>query len=119
MGGAVAALHNKKCMNHSGSRLECLEQKEQSITIGFSLGETGTLGLILYFSMFVVLFRRSMSIYRNTKDPFTSALAIGFAACIFGFSLNAFTSTLFEIRTAAFYFWLYAGFVMVLGRREK
>ena len=120
-GGAASALHNTKVYDALGLPFGVFGTEGAIDNNWFAIwGETGTLGLILYLWMFIVLFKQSVQTYRNSNDPFTRALTIGFAACVLGVSLNAMTSTLFEIRTAAFYFWLYAGFVVVLGKvKEK
>ncbi len=86
----------------------------------FSLwGELGTLGIVLYLCVFFGLFVFAMKHYIAAKDPFTKALLLGFSAIVVAVTFNAFTSTLLEIRTVAFYFWLYAGFVVVLARKES
>lgn len=33
-------------------------------------------------------------------------------------ALNAFLATFLEVRTLAFYLWLYGGFIVVLGRQR-
>lgn len=119
-GGAVAALHNTKIYDALGLPFGVFGTEGYIDNNWFSLwGEVGTIGLVLLVWMFVALFRYAMDVYRGSKDDFTRALAIGFAACVIGVTFNAFTSTLFEIRTLAFYFWMYGGFVVVLGEKGK
>jgi len=85
----------------------------------FSLwGETGTLGMVFYIWMLLGIFFMSLKTAREAKDPFTRAMALGLCAAIIGVSFNAFTSTVLEIRSIAFYLWLYAGFVYVLARED-
>jgi hypothetical protein len=36
-----------------------------------------------------------------------------------GIGMNAMLSTVFEIRTLAYYLWMYAGFVVVLGEGKS
>ncbi len=86
----------------------------------FSLwGETGTLGLIFYAWMFVALWRMALAVWREAKDPAVRGLALGFAGCVLAFAFQAFLATYLEVRTIALYFWMYAAFVYVLGRRAK
>lgn len=119
-GGAAAALHNTKVYDALGLPFGVFGTQGAIDNNWFAIwGEAGTLGLIFYMWMFIVLFKHSVQTFRSSNDPFTRALAIGFAACVLGVSFNAITSTLFEIRTAAFYFWLYAGFVVALGEKKK
>lgn len=119
-GGAVAALQNTRVYEKLGLPFGVFGTEGHIDDNWFSLwGETGTIGLVLFVWMFIALFRRAVQTYRTHKDGFTRALAIGFAACVIAVSFNAFTSTLFEIRTLAFYFWMYGGFVVVLGGKER
>ncbi|MCX6714622.1 MAG: O-antigen ligase family protein [Candidatus Uhrbacteria bacterium] len=119
-GGAVAALHNTKIYDALGLPFGVYGTEGFIDNNWFAVwGEVGTIGFALFIWMFVALFRYATDVYRNTKDPFTRALAIGFAACVIGVAFNAFTSTVFEIRTLAFYFWMYGGFVVVLAEKNK
>jgi O-antigen ligase len=119
-GGAVAALRNTKVYDKLGLPFGVYGVEGHIDNNWFSIwGEAGTLGIGLFIWIFVVLFRYAMDVYRGSKDPFTQAIALGFAACVIAISFNGFTSTVFEIRTIAFYFWLYGGFVVVLGEKKK
>ncbi len=82
-------------------------------------GETGTLGLIFYLAMFAALFRYSYRLYRESDDPYVRGLAIGYCAALLAVSLNAFLATFLEVRTLAYYLWLYGGLIVVLGEKEK
>lgn len=119
-GGAAAALYNTTVYEDLGLPFGVFGTDGYIDNNWFSLwGETGTLGMVLYLWMFVGLFVISLGIARKAKDPYTQSLALGLCACIIAVSFNAFTSTLFEIRTIAYYVWLYAGFVYVLGQQER
>lgn len=119
-GGAAAALYNTKMYDKLGLPFGVYGTEGHIDNNWFSIwGEVGTIGFALYVWIMIVLFRYAMGVYRGSKDPFTRALALGFTACVIGVSFNAFTSTVLEIRTLAFYFWLYAGFVVVLGEKGK
>ena len=119
-GGAAAALHNTKVYEALGLPFGVYGTEGYIDNNWFSLwGEVGTIGVALYVWMFWILFTYSIELYRSSKDPFVRSIAIGYAACILAFAFNGFSSTVFEIRTAAFYFWLYGGFVIALGERGK
>jgi len=86
----------------------------------FSLwGETGTLGLIFYFWMFVVLAGISYRTWRRSRDDMTKGLALGFLGCILAVTFQAFLATYLEVRTLALYFWLYGAIIYVSARRER
>jgi hypothetical protein len=119
-GGAAAALGNTHVYDRLGLPFGVFGTEGYVDNNWFSIwGEVGTFGLVLLIWMFIALFKYAKDLYYNSKDPFTRALAIGFAALVVGVTFNGFTSTLFEIRTLAFYFWMYAGFVVVLGQRGR
>lgn len=119
-GGAVSALRNTTAYEKLGLPFGVFGTEGIIDNNWFSLwGESGTLGMIFYFWLYIALFVYAIRLYRRSDDAFTRAIAIGFAAALLGVAFNAFTSTIFEIRTIAFYLWLYAGFVLVLGQREK
>jgi len=82
-------------------------------------GETGTLGLLFYIGMFVVMFRYSLLLYKNSDSHFTRGIALGYSATILAVSLNAFLASFLEARTLAYYFWMYSGFIAVLGARAQ
>ena len=119
-GGAAAALYNTKVYDSLGLPFGVFGTEGYIDNNWFSIwGEAGTIGLLLFIWMLMILFRYAMNLYRESKDEFTRALAIGFAACILGVAFNGFFSTLFEIRTLAFYFWMYGGFIVVLGQQGR
>ena len=86
----------------------------------FSLwGEVGTLGMVFYVWMYATLFTLAVRAYRRGTDFMMRAIALGFAAAMIGVAFNAFLSTIFEIRTIAFYLWMYGGFVVALGASSR
>ncbi len=118
-GGAVAALGNTRVYEQLGLPFGVFGTEGSIDNNWFALwGETGTIGLILFLWMYLALFRRSIRVFRSAKDPFARALAIGYAAAMIGVAFNAFLATSFEIRTLAFYLWLYGGFVAGLDSRS-
>ena len=119
-GGAVAALHNMNVYEQLALPFGVFGTEGYIDNNWFSLwAESGTIGMIFYLWMYLVLFRMALRTYHNSNDPYVKGLAIGFAAVMIAVAFNAFTSTVLEIRTVAFYLWLYAGFVYVLGQKEK
>lgn len=119
-GGVVSALRNTRVYDELALPFGVFGTEGFIDNNWFSLwGETGTLGFIFYIWIFTALFVYSVRVYRESSDPFVKSLAIGFAAILLGMAFNAFLSTLFEIRTSAFYLWLYAAFIVVLGDRAR
>ena len=119
-GGAVSALRNTTVYEAVDLPFGVFGTEGYIDNNWFSLwGEIGTLGMIFYLWMFLGLFVFAMRQYRISKDPFVQAMCLGFAAMVIAVSFNAFTSTLLEIRTIAFYFWLYAGFIVVLSNTKQ
>jgi hypothetical protein len=57
--------------------------------------------------------------FRKSDDPFMRSLSGGFAAAMIGVAFAAFLSTLLEIRTIAFYVWMYGGFLVALASGKK
>jgi O-antigen ligase len=116
-GGAVAALHNTTIYDHLDLPFGVFGTEGFIDNNWFALwGEAGTLGLLFFLWMYLALFRHSLGVYHHSHDPYVNGLAIGLAAVLLAVGFNAFTSTIFEIRTVAFYLWLYGGFVYVLGK---
>ena len=117
--GAVAALHNTTAYDQLGIPFGIFGTDGVIDNNWFSLwGETGTLGFLFYSWMWVALFIAAIRLFQKSKDPFTRSLAISFAAILIAVGFNGFLSTILEIRTVAFYLWLYGGFVVVLGSDE-
>src|SRR3989338_8842925 len=119
-GGVVAALRNTKVYEQLGLPFGVFGTDGYIDNSWFSLwGEAGTLGLALYVWMYATAFFYAVRLYRRSRDGFTRALALGFAASLIAVAFASFLSTLLEVRTTAYYIWLYAGAVFVLGERER
>lgn len=118
-GGAVAALKNTEVYDTLGLPFGVFGADGYIDNNWFSIwGESGTLGIAFYLWAMIALLLFSVRTYRHSKDPLTRSLALGLAAMILGIGFNAFLSTILEIRTAAFYVWLYGGFVVALAHQE-
>ncbi|MFC1788177.1 O-antigen ligase family protein [Patescibacteria group bacterium] len=114
-GGVVAALRNTTVYDQVGLPFGVFGTEGYIDNSWFSLwGEIGTLGMIFYLWIYLKLFVTSIRLYKESHESMVRGIAIGFAAAMIGIAFNAFLSTLLEIRTAAFYLWLYAGFIVVL-----
>ncbi|MBI4256952.1 hypothetical protein HY626_02765 [Candidatus Uhrbacteria bacterium] len=119
-GGAAAALHNTKVYEELGLPFGVFGTEGAIDNNWFSLwGESGTLGMVFYLWFYFGLFFYALNTARTHKDPFVQALALAVGAMLIGVAFNAFTSTLLEIRTSAYYLWLYAGFLYVLAEQKE
>ena len=119
-GGAVSALRNTAVYDQLGLPFGVFGTDGYIDNSWFSLwGESGTLGMVFYLWMYIALFRYSLQLYRDSHEGTVRAIAIGFAAVLIAIAFNALLSTILEIRTTAFYLWLYAGFIFVMGQRVK
>jgi O-antigen ligase len=119
-GGATTALHNTKVYEELGLPFGVFGTEGAIDNNWFSLwGEAGTLGMVFYLWFYLGIFFYALRVARTHKDPFVQALALSVCAMLIGVGFNAFTSTLLEIRTSAFYLWLYAGFLYVLAERVQ
>jgi len=118
-GGAVSALRNTKVYDELGLPFGVAGTEGYIDNNWLSLwGETGTLGMVFYLWMFVLLFLLSFKLWREGKDEFARAVALGFCGVMVAVALNAFLASFLEARTLAFYFWGYAGVVVVLADKE-
>ena len=119
-GGAAAALQNTIVYDKLGLPFGVFGTEGSIDNSWFSLwGESGTLGMIMYLWMYLTLFKYAIQTYKKSNESYVRAISIGFAAILIAVAFNALTSTVLEIRTLAFYLWLYAGFLFVLGERVK
>ncbi len=75
-------------------------------------GEYGTIGLLLWLGLFVMLYRQTRKIYLNSKDNLTKGLALGFMGILIIYPLQSFFGPYFEVRTISFYFWATAGILI-------
>ncbi|MCG2687936.1 O-antigen ligase family protein [Candidatus Parcubacteria bacterium] len=119
-GGAVSALGNTSVYDKLGLPFGVYGTDGYIDNNWFSLwGESGTVGFILYISMYVILFLLCLNVYWKSKKAFTRALALGVAGAMLAVCLNAFLATFLEVRTLAPYLWVFTALVIVLGQREK
>lgn len=118
-GGAVAALHNTSVYEQLGLPFGIFGTDGAIDNNWFSLwGEAGTLGMGFYLWLYIGLFFYALRTARTHKDPFVQALGYAVCAMLLATGFNAFTSSVLEIRTSAYYLWLYAGFLFVLSQKQ-
>jgi hypothetical protein len=119
-GGAAAALGNTRVYEKLNLPFGVYGSEGYIDNNWFSLwGETGTLGLIFYVWMFVMLGRMALKTWHESRDTFTKGLALGYFGAVLAVALQAFLATYLEVRTVALYLWLYGAFVYVLARKEE
>ena len=122
-GGAVAALGNMTVYEKLGLPFGVFGTDGSIDNNWFALwGETGTLGLVVYLWIYAQLMKMGEQARTSNASHFVRALGAGYTAALLGGLLIAFLSTALEIRTYAFYVWLYGGFVYGLtknaGRKD-
>ncbi len=119
-GGAVAALHNTSVYEQLGLPYGVFGTEGFIDNNWFSLwGEAGTLGIGLYLWLYIAIFLYAIRVARTHNDAHVRALALGVSAMMIAVAFNAFTSSVLEIRTSAYYLWLYAGLLYALASRGK
>lgn len=119
-GGAVAALGNTRAYERLGLPFGVFGSEGSIDNNWFSIwGETGTLGLLTFLWMYFTLIGLGIKAHKGEGSPFTRALGAGYAAALLGGLLIAFLATSLEIRTYAFYLWMYGGFVYVLSKHAS
>jgi hypothetical protein len=119
-GGAAAALGNTTVYERLGLPFGVYGSEGYIDNNWFSLwGETGTIGLLFYLAMFAMLAHVALKTWRESHDPLTRGLALGYLGCLVAVTFQSFLATYLEVRTLALYLWLYGAFVCVLARREK
>lgn len=119
-GGAVAALGNTRAYEKLNLPFGVYGSEGYIDNNWFSLwGEVGTLGLIFYVWMLVVLARAAWRLWRRGTDPFWRGLALGYFGALLAVCFQAFLATYLEVRTVALYLWLYGALIYLAARREK
>lgn len=118
-GGAVSALRNTGVYDALGLPFGVAGTEGYIDNNWLSLwGEAGTLGLVFYLWMFLLVFRAAWRLASEGKDEFARAVGLGFCGVVVAVSVNAFLATFLEARTLAPYFWGYAGMVYILAEKE-
>ncbi|MBN1585464.1 O-antigen ligase family protein [Candidatus Uhrbacteria bacterium] len=119
-GGAVTALGNTRAYEKLNLPYGVYGTEGYIDNNWFSIwGETGTIGWLFYLWMFYALAVVSWRLWRKAADPWVKGLALGFFGALLAVTFQAFLATYLEVRTLAFYFWAYAGFVVAFAKKEK
>ncbi len=84
-----------------------------------TLVETGLIGLASFLALLWGIFRHSLRIFRNTKDEFLKAIALGFVAGHAGMVVHALTANTFIVIRIMEPYWFLAAIVMMIPAIEK
>jgi O-antigen ligase len=119
-GGAVAALHNTAAYDKLGLPFGLYGTDGQIDCNWMSLwGETGTVGIIFYLAMMIMVARTSFLVYKKSDDPWSRGLALGMLGAESSVAFQAFFGSYLEVRTLALFLWFIAALVAVLAKREE
>jgi O-antigen ligase len=76
--------------------------------------ETGLLGLATFFILLATIFRRSLEVFRESADPFSQGLSMGFLAGFTGLLFHSIGANTFIIVRIMEPFWFLAAMVVML-----
>lgn len=79
------------------------------------LSETGMVGGISFFLLFIYLYYNVIVTYKNNKDVSSFA----YLMCLIAYSINCLTDSMFcghNIKSPTTFFWLFTGFYLVLNK---
>ncbi len=79
-------------------------------------GETGLVGLGLFFWLLWLLFRELLRYYRKSPDGYSKIVALSLVACFIAFLINGLTESSLYYSSVAAMFWFFAGISMALVR---
>lgn len=112
-GGAAAALQNTLVYDRLHLPFGISNVYGQIDNSWFSIwGESGTIGLLCFLGMFIMLLRLALKKI-ETGDEFDSALGKGVFGAAIGLIIMGFFGPYLEFRALLFYFWLFAGCLML------
>lgn len=119
-GGAAAALHNTSAYDKLGLPFGVYGTDGQIDCNWMSLwGETGTVGIIFYLAMMIVVARTAFLVYKKSDDPWSRGLALGLLGAESSVVFQAFFGSYLEVRTLALFLWFIAALTAVLAKREE
>ena len=119
-GGAAAALHNTTAYDKLGLPFGVYGTDGQIDCNWMSLwGETGTVGIIFYLAMMLVIARTAFLVYRKSDDPWSRGLSLGLLGAEASVAFQAFFGSYLEVRTLALFLWFIAALTAVLAKREE
>ena len=73
------------------------------------LGQLGLLGVVLFIWLLLRMFRRGLSVYRNSEEFWQKTFALALCAYLVALVVMNFFSLAFEARVSSAYFWIIAG----------
>lgn len=118
-GGAAAALHQTAKYDEFGLPFGIWGSEGVIDNNWLSiLAESGIIGFGLYIAIFYFLFSTVLKVYRSSEDRFLKSLSLGYLGSIFAFAFQGNLGTYFEMRTLAFYFWLFGGLIIALAEKQ-
>lgn len=82
------------------------------------LGQVGLIGLILWVSIYIVCFIKSIKLFKAASNNFVRWFTLGYAANIGVILIESFFSSNLNDRYQSFYFWLLTGFLLILYNKE-
>ncbi|MBI4427152.1 MAG: O-antigen ligase family protein [Candidatus Magasanikbacteria bacterium] len=119
-GGAAAALLNTEVYNRLRLPFGIQDIYGQIDNSWFSIwGEFGTLGLIFWAGMFVVIIKTAKNIYTNSGDGFTRLWSAGMVGATVGVMVVGFFGPYFEFRSLMAYYWVGAGLLLMENVKIK
>jgi putative inorganic carbon (hco3(-)) transporter len=82
-------------------------------------GETGLIGLGIFFWFLWVLFRRLWRDYKKSPDEYLKIVSLSLIACFLAFLINGLTESSLYYSRVAVMFWFFAGLAIASGRLEN
>ena len=117
-GGVAAALSNTNVYDRLHLPFGIQNHYGQIDNSWFSIwGEYGTLGLLFWCSVFVMIIKFCLVNIRRRQDDFLYALSLGIMGATVGIVVAGFFGPYFEFRSLMFYYWLVVG-VMFLYHKN-
>ncbi len=82
------------------------------------LGQVGLIGLILWVSIYIVCFIKSIKLFKAPSNNFVRWFTLGYATNIGVILIESFFSSNLNDRYQSFYFWSLTGFLLILYNKE-
>ncbi|MBI4992638.1 MAG: O-antigen ligase family protein [Candidatus Magasanikbacteria bacterium] len=119
-GGAAAALLNTEVYNRLRLPFGIQDIYGQIDNSWFSIwGEFGTVGLIFWAGMFIVIIKTAKNIYKNSSDGFARLWSAGMVGATVGVVVVGFFGPYFEFRSLMAYYWVGAGLLLMENVKIK
>jgi O-antigen ligase len=79
-------------------------------------GETGLIGLGVFFWLLCLLSRELINYYRKSRNDYLKVISMSLAACIMAFLINGLTESSLYYSRVAVMFWYFVGFSLSLKK---